>query len=697
MAKAGVDPRKVIIDQKKVIVIGGGIAGLTAAHELQERGFKVVVYERNDCLGGKARSFRVPNDKPFPEAIRGQPAEHGFRFFPGFYKHLTDTLSRIPCPEPGNEKRRVVDHLVKPEWAAYARRNMPFFRIPTDRPETGKGWGSAIGTLLSNPPLRLSFFDVTFAVLKLVSAMSMCIERREDELDGRTWWDYMRADDMSPSYQSIIVNGLTQNFVAMDSKMSSTKSVINILARLIDDFLRAGLPMDRILDGPTSEVWIDPWVRYLQAARPAQIPVEFKTGRAVHSLVFDGGSGRVAGIRLRREPRPDAPQVEIDDDSIGSRGGKPIETDASYFIAAVPIEAMQRMLYHSPPLVREYAPSLANLDSNLLQINWMSGIMYYLKDDVTMEDTGHLVFIDSPWALTAISQKQFWAAKNGDAGNVGGILSVIISDARSKASATIGKTARQTDTALELVTETFEQIRESLPTVIQSKLDWSKDIVGWYVDPALKYKRPTLRDQKGRPIARDEKGNPTGVSSHMSPREFALLASILRHQELMFEREGGLDEDPTPKEYIEKNLEPLFINTVNSWRLRPAARTGISNFFLASDYVRNNTDLATMEGANESARRAVNELLNHFESESKQNGKLARCSIFEFDEPPLFALSRAFDKYLFHHKLASPSTFFGDALDYLAYFRRGVLKRVKPPRLLSKISERLRMGFFLGI
>jgi uncharacterized protein with NAD-binding domain and iron-sulfur cluster len=694
MAEAGVDP-------KKVVVIGGGVAGLTAAHELQERGFKVVVYERNDQLGGKARSFRVPDKFPFlksplPKAIHNQPAEHGFRFFPGFYKHLTDTLSRIPCPEPGNEKRRVVDHLVKPQWAAYARRNMPFFRIPTDRPETADGWGSAIGTLLGNPPLRLSPFEVAFAVFKLASAMSMCIERRADELDGRTWWNYMRADEMSPSYQSIVVDGLTQNFVAMDSKMSSTKSVINILARLIDDFLRAGLPMDRILDGPTSEVWIDPWVRYLKVARRAQIPVAFKTGRAVHSLVFDGGSGRVAGIRLRREPHPGAPQVEIDDDSIGSRGGKPIETDASYFIAAVPVEAMQRMLYHSPPLVRENAPSLANLDSNLLQTNWMSGIMYYLKADVTMEDTGHLVFIDSPWALTAISQKQFWAAKDADAGKVRGILSVIISD-WSKVSATIGKTARQTDTALELVTETFEQIRESLPRVVQSKLDWSKNIVGWYVDPALRYKRPTLRDQKGKPIALDENGNPAGCPSIMSPKEFARLKSVLMHQKLMFEREGDLVEDPTPEDYIEKNLEPLFINTVNSWRLRPHAKTGIGNFFLASDYVRNNTDLATMEGANESARRAVNELLNHFESESKQNGKLARCSIFEFDEPPVFAPLRAVDKYLFHHKLAGPSTFFGDALDYLAYFRRGVLNRVKPPRLLSKISEQLRMGFFLGI
>jgi hypothetical protein len=38
----------------------------------------------------------------------------------------------------------------------------------------------------------------------------------------------------------------------------------------------------------------------------------------------------------------------------------------------------------------------------------------------------------------------------------------------------------------------------------------------------------------------------------------------------------------------------------------PKSFTGIPNLFLAGDYIRTNTGLATMEAANESARRAVN-------------------------------------------------------------------------------------------
>src|SRR3954451_20705469 len=76
-----------------VAVLGGGVAGLTAAHELIERGFAVTVYEARDRLGGKARSLPVPDSGN--DGRRALPAEHGFRFFPGFYKHVPDTMRRI--------------------------------------------------------------------------------------------------------------------------------------------------------------------------------------------------------------------------------------------------------------------------------------------------------------------------------------------------------------------------------------------------------------------------------------------------------------------------------------------------------------------------------------------------------------------------------------------------------------------------
>ena len=46
----------------RVIVLGGGVAGMSAAHELIERGFEVVVLERGSLPGGKARSIPVVDD-----------------------------------------------------------------------------------------------------------------------------------------------------------------------------------------------------------------------------------------------------------------------------------------------------------------------------------------------------------------------------------------------------------------------------------------------------------------------------------------------------------------------------------------------------------------------------------------------------------------------------------------------------------
>src|SRR5438128_1640591 len=79
---------------KKVAILGGGVGGLSAAHELSERGFSVALYEMNNIWGGKARSVTKPGSGT--GGRKDLPGEHGFRFFPGFYKHIPDTMSRIP-------------------------------------------------------------------------------------------------------------------------------------------------------------------------------------------------------------------------------------------------------------------------------------------------------------------------------------------------------------------------------------------------------------------------------------------------------------------------------------------------------------------------------------------------------------------------------------------------------------------------
>jgi len=98
-----------------------------------------------------------------------------------------------------------------------------------------------------------------------------------------------------------------------------------------------------------------------------------------------------------------------------------------------------------------------------------------------------------------------------------------------------------------------------------------------------------------------------------------------------------LDEDIILQPPNSYNNEPLLINNVHSWEFRPDALTEISNLFLASDYVRTFTDCASMECANEAARRAVNAIL----LEEKRTDV---CKLWELYCPKIFKLFRTIDE-----------------------------------------------------
>src|SRR6516164_5065142 len=128
--------------QQTVAVLGGGVAGLSAAHELAERGFQVSVYERKDAFGGKARSLiGQPVGAP---ALGEMPGEHGFRFFPGFYRHLPDTMSRIPYGT-----HTVADNLVESTRILVARAGLPSIELLARLPQAPDDWALALFDLFS--------------------------------------------------------------------------------------------------------------------------------------------------------------------------------------------------------------------------------------------------------------------------------------------------------------------------------------------------------------------------------------------------------------------------------------------------------------------------------------------------------------------------------------------------------------------
>lgn len=508
-----------------VAVLGGGIGGLSAAHELVERGFDVTVYEASERLGGKARSIPIDRSEG---AILG---EHGFRFFPGFYRHVVDTMERIPYRD-----RSVADNLVPTSQSLLARATGEEVITPTTTPRTIGEWRAAL-----QPPTAQGLSGRESAVLaeRMVALLTSCEARREEDLEHRSWWEFVDADRLSASYRRLAA--ATQLLVALRPQDGSARTIGRIYVQLIRGQLDPRMDAERVLNGPTSTVWIEPWVDYLEDRG-----VEFVRESPVMRINCD--RRRVTCVETARG-----------------------EVCADYYVAAVPVEAMVDLL---TPELRRGAPSLAHLDR--LETGWMSGIQFYLGTDRPLVH-GHQLYLDSPWALTAISQRQFWSEYNlpaaGD-GDVEGVLSVIISDWDTPGER-YDKPAREC-TPEEIKAETWAQLASHLNRGERRLAD--DDLVDWFLNPAI-----------------EETGE-------------------------------GLE-----------NREPLLVNTAGSLRYRPEAGTELGNLVVAADYVRTETDLASMEGANEAARRAVNAILD------RSGVDVPRCELWELREPAVFEPLRAHD------------------------------------------------------
>ena len=72
---------------KRVAVLGGGLAGLSAARRLLELGFGVILIEKRPFLGGRAFSFRDPES--------GVEIDNGQHVFLGCNRHYIDYLRQI--------------------------------------------------------------------------------------------------------------------------------------------------------------------------------------------------------------------------------------------------------------------------------------------------------------------------------------------------------------------------------------------------------------------------------------------------------------------------------------------------------------------------------------------------------------------------------------------------------------------------
>ncbi len=578
----------------KVIILGGGVAGMSAAHELIERGFEVEVYDRNvRYVGGKARSIWYEGPEDQPPYVNPLPGEHGFRFFPGFYRHVTDTMKRIPF----QNGKSVYTNLVPTSRIMIARYGLKPIVTTASFPRDLSDLELMLHDLFQGADSGLTHEEEKFFAKRVWQLMTSSNARRQNDYERLGWWEYLEADRFSATYRSLLVEGLTRTLVAAKAETASTKTGGDIFLQLLYCMLDPTVNTDRVLNGPTNDRWLTPWLDYLKSKG-----VKYFLGHEVTSISMDASGKQIQS-------------ATIVDHLSGN--GQTIEVSGDYFILATPVERAAPLL--SPEMIKADR-TLAFIQQLAPSVSWMNGIQYYLNVEVPVNH-GHVICCNTAWAVTCISQIQFWSGydiKDKGNGEVRGLLSVDISDWFTPGQFTTTKAAKDCSRE-EVAEEVWAQLKASL-NVEGVEILRDDMRIDFYLD----------RDIRPEQLADAPVGAPLQQAIADSRFKRAFDQRLLSIQNT-----NGLC-----------NVEPLLVNNVNTWDLRPSADCQIPNLFFAADYVKTNTDLATMEGANEAARRAVNALIQ------KSGANQPLCKVWNLKEPLLYRPLKWYDHYRWSKGLA---------------------------------------------
>lgn len=230
------------------------------------------------------------------------PGEHGYRFFPAFYRNLLDMLGRIriyeqapltddqeaatavaldyrsgtqlasfPLPFPTRvpSGRTVRDNLVSVESTSFAFPGSGRALLSRRRPGSVKEALENLGILLDGLGWRAS--EVALFQLKILEYATTCTARRAD-LEKSSWADFLcqtgRADDdrRHRTFSDEFLEQLTRwprALIGLDAQEGDARTFGSVLLHLVLDTLRDDGLVDGTLNGPTSEAWFDPWVEDL--------------------------------------------------------------------------------------------------------------------------------------------------------------------------------------------------------------------------------------------------------------------------------------------------------------------------------------------------------------------------------------------------------------------------------------------------
>lgn len=564
-------------------ILGGGIGGMSAALHLGRlveigalpAGSRIRVYEKSDRLGGKAVSQIVPaHEKPGL-----WPGEHGFRFFPNFYRCIVDTLEHVPVTEALVERTKLRPELAGKSVAGLLRGTkegavaLGGKARPIRRAASLDEVPRAVASLLEAFPVTRR--DVARFAAEMIRFLLTCNERALVTWENETLSSFLARCRFGPEMETFLRS--LRALSAMRADRGSLRTLLFTATQMLADFDDQYALWDAVLPGPTDYLMLDPWEDELR-----RLGVELCFDHQVVELAF-GPAGLGLPSRLERARlRSGAGEVVLD------------AGPDDYFVLALPYERARPLLLEAPnrPSTLDGVTAIPQSPDNLgMGAEPMVGIQYFLRTDPRIVE-GHAVYPEAPWAMTSVSQAQFWLETfRGSLDDVfgtdgmNGVLSVIVS-AWDVVAPRLGKAPKEC-TPEELAREAFAQIQDG----VGPALSWA-DVIHYHVDSDIEF----------------------------SP---------------------GRAHCPTP----------LWVSPRGSFLDRPLADPGCGNFFLASDWVRTETDVGSMESADEAARLAVQGIIASAELTvpADRVPHVRPLRLWRSVET-----ARAVDRWLFHRGLPHP-------------------------------------------
>jgi len=191
----------------RVLVIGGGIAGLAAATVLAERGARVVVRERVGYLGGRVGGW--------PTTLADGTAVTMSRGFHAFFRQYYNLRALLARTDPALTRLRALADY--PLWHAGGHRES-FAAIPRTLPF------NALGYLMRSPTFRWA----DLARVNARSALAMLdvsVPGTYRELDGFDAASYLRDIRFPPAARALALEVFSRSFFCHPERLSAGELV----------------------------------------------------------------------------------------------------------------------------------------------------------------------------------------------------------------------------------------------------------------------------------------------------------------------------------------------------------------------------------------------------------------------------------------------------------------------------------------